>query len=471
VHVSQTFSGSGAELLEAARGQGLEGIVAKRASSKYVGTRSDDWRKVKVANEDDFLICGYTEDKRDYFASLVLGERDSEGNLSYMGNVGTGFDNATIKEIHRQMEPLRQEKSPFAKAPKFPQKVNWVRPELTCAVRYLERTTAGRLRAPVFAGLRDAPTIKKLLPAGKSAIVSVDGHNLNFTNLDKVMFPRDGITKRDLIEYYDAVSEWLLPHLKDRPLSLLRFPDGIESERFFQKHVDGKFPPWFRTLAVPSGEGKTREWPVGNEKAELLYLANLGCIDQNPWMSRVQSLDNPDFVLIDLDSHESGYGKIIEAALHVHKFLEELGLKSFPKTTGGDGMHVYIPIAPKYSYDEAKSFAEMLARRLAEMYPNTFTTPRSVSARTKDRVYFDWVQIGRGKTISAPYVVRPKAGAPVATPLEWSEVTRDLNPKQFHIRNAIDRFRAKGDLFAGVLKTTQSLDRARKQLEKRSAQA
>jgi bifunctional non-homologous end joining protein LigD len=450
LQVSQNFDVSGTNLLQAAQAQGLEGIMAKRAESRYVSARSDDWRKIKTGQSDDFTICGYTEGERDHFGALVLGERQDEA-LKYVGNVGTGFDNKTIAMLHRLMQPLRQEKSPFPRAPKIPQTVVWVRPQLICAVKYLERTSEGRLRAPVYMGLRE-PGIKEEEQA--------------FTNPTKVLFPADGITKRDLLEYYDAVSQWLLPHLRDRPLSMLRFPDGIGKKGFFQKNLTGTLPEWLRRENIPTSGSPDTMMPIGGARADLLYLTNLGCIDQNPWMSRWPNLDTPDFVLIDLDSYEAPFDKIVEAALLVKKLLDDIGLNGYAKTTGGDGMHVYIPVEPRYSYEHTRTFAELIARLLAQKHPALFTTPRSVAARSKGRVYFDWMQNGEGKTISAPYVVRPKPGAPVATPLRWDEVKPGLEPQHFHLRNAIERFSRVGDLFAAVLDSRQTLEKALGRLQK-----
>jgi bifunctional non-homologous end joining protein LigD len=423
--------------------------MAKRADSRYVSSRTDDWRKVKTGNEDDFLICGYTLGERDHFGALILGERDEQGTLQFVGNVGTGFDQAAMKALHQAMQPLEQKKSPFARTPKIPQKAVWLKPELVCAVRYLERTTAGRLRGPVYLGMREAAA-----------------PDIAVTHPDKVLFPADGITKRDLLDYYDAVSVWLLPHLRDRPLSMLRYPDGIQKKGFFQKNLTGKLPDWLRRENIPTSGDPATMMPIGGAKADLLYLTNLGCIDQNPWMSRWPELDRPDFVLIDLDSNDAPYKRIVEAALLVHKLLLDLDLAGCPKTTGGDGMHIYIPVAPVYTFEHTRVFAELIARLLAHKHPELFTTPRAVAARKKGLVYFDWVQNGEGKTISAPYVVRPKPGAPVATPLKWDEVKASLDPQSFHIRNSLDRFQKSGDLFAPVLNSTQRLEKALDRLQK-----
>jgi bifunctional non-homologous end joining protein LigD len=264
-----------------------------------------------------------------------------------------------------------------------------------------------------------------------------------------------------VINYYDAVAELILPHLHDRPLSLKRYPNGIDSKFFFQKEGEGKFPEWVRLEPIASEHKQAPiHYVVANDRATLLYLANLACIDQNPWMSRIGTIDHPDFVLIDLDPYECPFEKIVEAAQLMKGILERLGLTGYPKTTGGDGMHIYVPIEPVYTYEQARTFAEVLSHMANRERPDLFTTPRTVSKRVKGKVYFDYLQIASSKTISAPYVLRAYAGAPVATPLHWDEVKPGLDPAQFHIGNALERFRRVGDLFAGVLTSLQRIETA-----------
>ncbi len=359
-----------------------------------------------------------------------------------------------------------------------------MRPEVVCQIRFLEWTKEGVLRAPVFVRLREdkrpeevsreepitvettepeaepqlQPERPRLDLRGKEVTVEIDGHRLKFTNLDKVYFPKDGWKKRDLLSFYSDVSECLLPHLKGRPLSMKRYPNGIAEEFFFQKNASTHFPEWMHCEPISEHGGtKLNHYPVANDRASLLYLVNLGCIDQNPWMSRIGSLDRPDWMLLDLDPVETSFDQIVEAALLVRELLSELGLKGYPKTTGGDGMHVYVPLEPQYSYEQVRSFAEIIAHLAIEREPNLFTTPRSVDKRKKERVYFDYLQIGTGKTIAAPYVVRAYDGAPVATPLDWKEVKRGLRPDDFRIDNTVERFRKVGDLFAPVLEGGQRL--------------
>jgi bifunctional non-homologous end joining protein LigD len=399
------------------------------------------------------------------------------GKLNWVGNVGTGFDQKTLAYLASRLKPLIVQKCPFAERPKPDRGMTWVKPELVAQVKFANWTQDNRLRAPVYLGLRedvkpaeavreDAPPTE-LLADVKEATLEVDSHTLKFTNLKKVFYPDEGYTKRDVINYYDAVSGLILPHLKDRPLSLKRYPNGIKDEFFFQKHVPESFAPWLRTELIDSDHNEAPiNYVFAQDRASLLYLANLGCIDQNPWMSRLGSLDNPDFILIDLDPQDCPYDMIVEAALLAKQVLDEIGLEGYPKTTGGRGMHVYIPVETDYTYDQTRTFAEVIARIVVRRKPELFTTPRSVAKRERNRVYFDWVQNAKSKTIAAPYVLRAYPGAPVATPLEWGEVRKGLNPSQFNIANARARFQEKGDLFAGVLKRPQKMEKALGKLEK-----
>ncbi len=469
IRYSDHFAGNGPALLEASKQQGLEGIVGKRAQSKYESRRASDWCKYKITNSADFVLCGFTKGERDLFGALVLGIFD-RGKLVWAGNVGTGFDRKMMEAIHARLSPLAIPKSPLEPDKNLPRDVTWTRPELVCEVKFTQWTEEGRLRAPVFVGLRPdkdpqecvregsepAERTQLIAPDVKETTIAIDGHRLKFTNLDKLYYPDDGIPKRDLINYYDAVAPLLVPHLKDRCLSLRRYPNGIKAEAFFQKNTPETYPSWLRTETAPDGI----RYIVCDDRATLLYLSNLGCIDQNPWMSRVGSYEFPDYILIDLDPMECPYEKIIEAALLVRGKLDMAGLESYPKTTGGDGLHIFVPLEPRYTYEQVRNFAQLLAELAIADRPDLFTTPRSVSKRQKDRVYFDWQQIAEGKTISAPYVVRAYPGAPVATPLAWREVTARLRPDQFTIRNAVARFDRVGDLFEPVLTNHQKLESA-----------
>ena len=481
LRISEAFPGAGEEMLEAAREHGLEGILAKHAASSYESRRSREWLKIKIVNEQEFVIGGFTEPQGDrhYFGALVLGVY--QGNeLLWVGNVGTGFDQKLLATLYRNLEPLISKTCPFSERPRPDRGITWVRPELVCQVKYAHWTEDHRLRAPVFLGLRNDASpqeVKREEPepepppelfAGseKEAARQLDGRTLKFTNLNKVYYPEEGYTKRDVLNYYNAIADLILPHLKDRPLSLKRYPNGISQEFFFQKNVREAFAPWLHTELIQSEHNHGPiKYVFAGDHSSLLYLVNLGCIDHNPWMSRSQTLDHPDFVLIDLDPQECPFDRIVDAALLVKRVLDQIGLVGYPKTTGGDGMHVYIPLAPVYTYEEARTFAELIAHRVFDEKPELFTTPRAVAKRKTNRVYFDYLQIGKSKTIAAPYVLRAYPGAPVATPLDWAEVRHGLHPSQFNITNARERFAEKGDLFAGVLERQQQLEGPLKKLE------
>jgi bifunctional non-homologous end joining protein LigD len=488
IRISDYFAAKGAEMLESARALGIEGILAKRRDSKYEPRRSRDWVKIKIVTSGDFVIGGFTHGERDYFSSLVLGLYEN-GKLVHVGQVGTGFNDKTLKDIFARIEPLITKKSPFDGGVKALRDVTWVKPELVAEIKYLEVTPDGLLRAPVFMNLRldkdpkecvregadvvepstelaTPPLIQRepIAPptSGAELAVTVDGHRLKFTNLGKIFYPGEGIAKRDVINYYNSIANLIVPHLRDRPLSLKRYPNGIDHDFFFQKDAEDKVPDWVRLEPVFSEHNNDNiHYVICNDRATLLYLANLACVDQNPWMSRIGTLENPDFALIDLDPTEGcPYEKIVEAAQLVKKTLDAVGLVGYAKTTGGDGMHVYIPLEPAYTYEQVRTFAELLSILVIREKPDLFTTPRTVSQRKKGKVYFDYLQISTGKTIAAPYVLRAYPGAPVSTPLDWSEVKKGLEPSHFTIHNVIDRFERVGDLFEGVLTNLQKLEPA-----------
>lgn len=481
VKYSEHFVGRGRELLEAVKQQGLEGIIAKQAQSKYESRRSSQWIKLKVTCQQDFLICGYILGEREPFGSLVLGYY-ADGALVYAGNVGSGFTQQSLKVVYDAIKLLITKKAVLSDVPREIGAVTWVKPELVCVVKFNSWTADNRLRAPVFQGLRadgdpkqvfketgqeisatteSTPGSATLLPPdAQETALTIEGRRLKFTNLKKMFYPADGYTKRDVINFYAAVAPLLVPHLRARPLSLRRYPNGIESEGFFQKQAADSFPAWLHTESIQTDKESRTDFVVCDDKASLLYLANLGCIDQNPWMSRVGSLQNPDFILIDLDPYHCAFDRIVEAAQVVKQKLDLIGLSGYPKTTGGDGMHIYIPVETRYTYAQTRSFAEILARWVTAERPDLFTTPRTVAAREKGKVYFDWMQNAEGKTISAPYVLRAYPGAPVATPLKWEEVRAGLKPTQFHIGNVLRRFERVGDLFTGVLNKPQQMESA-----------
>jgi bifunctional non-homologous end joining protein LigD len=474
VRLSETFD-DGKALYDAAKQQGLEGIMAKRLDSRYLpGRRTRDWLKIKTHGEQEFVITGYTKGtgrRASSFGSLVLGYY--RGNdLVYAGNVGTGFNSREIEKLLDKLRPLRRSTSPFREVPKMPKvrksDVVWVEPKLVCEVEFAEWTHDGRLRAPSYKGLREdkpAEEVRREEPVADR--VKKGGRELKLSNLDKVFFPVEGITKGDLIEYYRAVAPVLVPHLKDRPFTMIRYPDGIEGGHFFQKDAPTHLPEWIpthRALVSTRESPRRKKWvnfALVNDELALLWMVNMGCIDMNAWYSRADKPERPDFVLFDLDpSPDVGFAETVEVALLVKQALDAFGLVGFPKTSSAEGMHVLVPIERRYTYDDTRQFAEIVGGAIARTHRGLATTEWTKSKRRG--VLIDANQNGEGKTIASVYSVRPRAGAPVSTPLRWEEVNDKLDPLSFTMETVLERVQRHGDLFEGVLTTKQRLTDALK---------
>ena len=474
VRLSEAFE-DGEALLEAAKQQELEGIMAKRLGSRYFeGRRTRDWLKIKTHGRQEFLIAGYTHGggrRASTFGSLILAVRERD-ELRYVGNVGTGFNDAEIRRLLEKLKPLRRETSPFRTLPKMPRvrkdQIVWVEPKLVAEVEFAEFTHDGRLRAPSYQGLReDKPPEEVVREEPPPDRVRKGSRELKLSNLDKVFWPDDGITKGDLLSYYREIAPVLVPHLEDRAFTMKRYPDGWKGDHFFQKDAPVHMPDWiptFRARVTTRNKPRERRWvrfPLVNDELALLWMVNMGCIDMNTWYSRVDKPDRPDFVLFDLDpAADSGFAETVQVALLVKEALDALGLASFPKTSGADGMHVLVPIQRRHTYDETRRFAEIIAGALARTHRGLVTTEWT---RAKRRgVLIDANQNGEGKTIASVYSVRPKAGAPVSTPLRWDEVNDKLNAAIYSMEVVLDRARRLGDLYADVLTTRQSLTKALK---------
>jgi bifunctional non-homologous end joining protein LigD len=476
VRVSETFD-DGEALYEAAKQQELEGIMAKRADSRYAeGKRTRDWLKIKTHGRQEFVIAGYTQGggrRASTFGSLILALHEG-GELRYVGNVGTGFSDTEIRRLLDKLKPLRRETSPFRTLPKMPRvrkdEIVWVEPKLVAEVEFAEFTHDGRLRAPSYQGLRDdkAPEeVHREEPEPLEDVVRKGSRELKLSNLDKVFWSDEGITKGDLLRYYREIAPVLVPHLKDRPFTMKRYPDGWTGNFFFQKDAPVHMPEWiprFRALVTTRSKTREKKWvsfPLVNDELALLWMVNMGCIDMNTWYSRTDKPDRPDFVLFDLDpAADAGFAETIQVALLVKQALDSLGVASFPKTSGADGMHVLVPVQRRHTYDETRRFAEIIAGALARTHRGLVTTEWTKSKRRG--VLIDSNQNGEGKTIASVYSVRPKAGAPVSTPLRWDEVNEQLNPAIYSMEVVLDRVRRFGDLYADVLTTRQSLTKALK---------
>jgi bifunctional non-homologous end joining protein LigD len=474
--LSEIFD-DGDALLEAAKKQGLEGIMAKRGDSRYaVGRRTRDWLKVKTHGRQEFIIAGYTKGqgrRAGTLGSLVLAvHRGPE--LEYVGNVGTGFTGDEIEKLLKKLRPLERKTPPFRQVPKMPKvrkgDVAWVEPELVCEVEFAQWTHDGHLRAPSYQGLREdksADEVRRERPIEEE--IRRGNRKLKLSNLDKPFWPDEGITKGDLLAYYQAVASVLVPHLKDRPFTMRRYPDGAYGKAFFQKDAPKGMPGWIPTARIQVTSRDTprqRRWiqaPLVNDELALLWMVNMGCIDMNAWYSRVDKLDRPDFVLFDLDpSPDVGFEETVQVALYVKEALDALGLASFPKTSSADGMHVLVPIERRHTFDDTRRFSEIVAGAIARSYPKLATTQWSKAKRRG--VLIDANQNGEGKTIASAYSVRPRPGAPVSTPLRWDEVKPGLDPSQFTMEVVQQRIQRHSDLFEGVLTTRQRLNDALKAL-------
>jgi bifunctional non-homologous end joining protein LigD len=400
--------------------------------------------------------------------------------LVYCGHTGTGFNKESLSQMHERLKELTVKTSPFEKKPKTNMPVTWTKPELVCEIKFSEITKDGIYRHPVFVALRvdknpeeisdsinkispinenpkemkaKAAPKKSTKPTEKEKEITLNRHTVKLTNQDKIYFPKDGITKGDVIEYYQSVAEYILPYLKNRPLSLNRFPNSIEEQGFYQKDAGDNMPDWIKTTEVYSeSNDKYIDYVYCNDKATLAYLNNLGCIDLNPWNSALPDLEHPDYLVLDLDpSKKNTFDDVIETALQVNEVLNSVKIKGYCKTSGSTGIHVYIPMGGKYDFDQVKDFAHILMKQVHTQLPEITTLERSLQKRDDNKIYLDYLQNRTGQTLASAYSLRPKEGASVSMPLEWDEVKPGMKPTDFTIDNALDRIKEKGDLFKPVL--------------------
>ncbi len=498
---------NGTKLFKKIEKSGGEGIIAKKISSKYqTGKRSKDWLKIKTELQQEVVIAGFTEPQgsRKGIGALLCGYY-KDGNLVYAGKVGSGYTEAILKDLRSKLEKIETKKTSLSNPPKI-KDVHWVKPELLAQVKFSEWTETGIMRHPVYLGLRDDKSAKKVVlekPAVeteamdekpraktearvkkndannkeisdenppkstattrtikrsvKTAKTELPNSRVEFTNTDKIFFPNQNITKGDVISYYNEIADYILPYLKDRPQSLRRTPDGIKSEGFFQKNVAGLVPDWIKTKKIKAESAeKPIEWLLCNDRETLLYLANLGCIELNPWSSRVGTLDNPDYIIFDLDPNKADIKKLVKTALKVKEILDNLSIKGYVKTSGGKGIHVFIPVLPKYSYDQTRDFSLLISQMVNRELPNITSLERMPNKRV-GKVYLDFLQNGRGKTMASAYSVRPREGAGVSTPLSWDEVNDDLDLSEFNLLTIPDRLKEKGDLWKDFFKDSLDL--------------
>jgi len=486
----QYQTGEGKELFQKLSGEGHEGIIAKDPQSSYVpGKRTESWLKIKSTQKQEAVICGYTppQGSRKYFGSIILGFYEGS-TLKYIGNCGTGFNDTSLKELYEKFEQLKADKCPFIIPPKLSWtkgKPIWIKPRLVTNIKFMEWSREEIMRTPVFMGLREdkdpeevvnemkntseAVSNNDIRDADKEKIVTLQGKNVKLTNLTKIYWTSEGYTKGDLISYYQKISSFILPYLKDRPQSLNRHPNGINGQSFYQKDMNtDQIPKWIKTAKM---ESKTHpegiDYLICNDLATLLFMINFGCIEINPWHSTFRNPDYPSYMMLDLDPGDISFKDVVDTALVIKELCDEVKIPCYCKTSGATGIHIYIPLGAKYDYRQAKTFAELLAVIAHNRLPSTTSIERVVSKR-RDKVYIDFLQNRRGQTIASPYSVRPRALATGSTPLNWNEVNHQLSPEMFTIKNIEQRLRKTGDLWQPVLELNISLSNALKAIEKLS---
>jgi bifunctional non-homologous end joining protein LigD len=506
--ISEVARGDGRDLDRRAHAEGWEGLIAKEMRSPYhSGRRSPAWRKLKNVRRQEFVVGGWTEPRntRSHFGALLLGVFDGRGTkdealprseargpnaeqpkLTYVGHVGTGFDEKELARVSKLLNARETSTSPFASRVPTNERAHWVRPELIAEVRFTEWTDEKYLRHPVYLGLRDDKKAAEVVKEGVSglaaspqkvidqlqaledarrdgAITLPNGDSLKITNPAKVFWPKLKITKGELLRYYATVSPYLLPAVEDRPLVMKRFPNGITEQAFYQhRRVQEQPPPGVRMEVLPEGldpvaePGSSRF--VGGSLTTLLYMTQIAAISQDPWFSRVQSPLFADHVAIDLDPGEGAtFQTVLDVARWVREELRALGVPGVPKTSGSRGLHIYIPLPPKTTYESGQLLCQIIATVVATKHPKAATVERMVRRRPRGTVYVDYLQNILGKTLATAYSARASDFAGVSTPLTWEEVDAGVDPTDFTIRTAPARFAEVGDLWAR-LRTSKPAD-------------
>jgi bifunctional non-homologous end joining protein LigD len=515
IKLSENFNATGTEFFKLAEQTGLEGIIAKKAASTYSpGIRSKEWLKIKTSKRQEVVIGGFTKNDGTLkqFSSLLVGVYEKD-KLIYTGKIGTGFNEKMQSSMMKQFKPLITSIIPFENEPDVNKpsrfrpnpphaKAVWLKPKLVCEVSFREMTTDGVMRHPSFEGMREDKNAKAVIlekekstknivkkptalnknkmimapknkskttllnPTDETQTRAIDGHEIKFTNLSKIFWPKEKYTKRDMINYYYQVASFMLPYMKDRPQSLNRHPNGITGQGFYQKDVTGKVPDWIKTFPYHTDNSEEeRNFLVCTDEASLLYIASLGCIEMNPWNSRIQKPDNPDWCIIDLDPDKNTFDQVIEAAQVTKKILDAIKVPCVCKTSGSTGLHIYIPLGAKYSYEQSKEFARIIVKLVHDEIPK-FTSLERITAKRNGKMYLDFLQNRPQATIAAPYSIRPKPGATVSTPLHWDEVKKGLAMKDFTIKNVPGRLKIEGDLFKPAIEKGINLKQVISEIEK-----
>lgn len=453
VLISEYVDKEGKDFFKAATDLGIEGIIAKDENSSYEeGKRGSSWLKIKGEKRQEVVIAGFTQPRgsRDKFGALVLGVSRGK-DLAYVGHTGSGFTQKTLNYTYEKLKPLVIKKSPFKNPPQTNMPVTWVKPKILAEIKFSEWTKSGVMRIPIFVGLREDKAPQKVEEEKPKETRKVVNPEVEFTHLNKKYWPKNNLTKEDLIDYYKEMADIMLPYLKDRPENLFRTPNGIEEKGFYQKDIDFQVPEFVKTISLYSeSEDKNINYMLCQNKETLLYMANLGCIEINPWISRVQNLDNPDFLILDLDPLDISFAYVVETALAIKKMFDDLEVDCFCKTSGKTGLHILVPLGAKYNYEQVRQFAEIVAI-LAQKHLPEFTSVERNPTKREKKIYIDFLQNRVGQTLTAAYSARPVPGATVSTPLKWKEVNKKLDPKKFTIKNTLERVEKMGDVFKPVL--------------------
>jgi bifunctional non-homologous end joining protein LigD len=513
LRVTESVEGNGKKMLEQARKQGWEGVIAKRVDSRYEpGNRSKHWLKLKIEFRQEFVVGGYTEPRnsREHIGAILLGYFDKD-RLIYAGHTGGGFSRQGLGDMYRRLKPLERTTSPFSETPKTNEKAHWVDPKVVVEVKFSEWTADRRLRQPIFLGVRDDKDAREVGIEGKSvqkkpgkapvvakredsraangsprkpgkrtakldtgAIVQQlqdiekrrgdatlelgGGKTLKVSNLDKVFFPKPKYTKGDVMRYYVRIADLILPTMKDRPLVLKRFPNGIDAQSFYQQKASETTPPEIRVEEIITDNGEKQPRYIGGDLLTLLYTIQLGAISVDPWHSHVPTLEFADYTIIDLDpGPRANFQRVVQVAQWAKEVIDGFGLHAAIKTSGSEGLHIYLPLPPRTPNEAATLVAQVIATKVASGHPKEATIERMVKARGAAMVYVDYLQNIQGKTVAGAYCVRAKPGATVSTPLRWNELTDHLDPRDFNVGNAADRFEKIGDIWSEAMKKKNSL--------------
>ena len=469
VRFTDHIDGQGDKFFREACRLALEGIVSKRRDAPYRSGRNPHWMKVKCVDEQEFVVAGFTAPKgtRANFGALLLGVHGARHELKYCGRVGTGFTETSLAEIRKRLKPLETLTCPFSVVPPESKGVRWVEPRLVAEVSFTGWTKDGVLRHPSFHGLREdkaafavtrekpqAPRRQTAPPRSGETVAGV-----RLTHPDRLLYPELGLTKRELARFYERIGDRILPYIAGRPLAIVRCPEGVKTgprpECFFQKHVDKSFPAAIKSVPIEE-KGETSPYIYIENLAGLVSLVQLGALELHPWGSRIDSIEQPDCLIFDLDpADDAPWDNVVIAAGELRDLLLQLKLASFLKTTGGKGLHVVVPLQPDAVWDQAKEFSRQVALTLVGEHPKLYTAKLSKSARS-GKVFIDYLRNGRGATAVAPYSTRAKPGAPVAMPIDWKELGPKLRPDRYNVTN-LARHLTEADPWSRYAQVRQSI--------------